>query len=127
MEFSFRPRNDSGPPQLSALLSARDVRNGHSHDIGLKPAHVEAALGPLGALTAWREPFDRARLPAWRERTRAWWSRRCGLFAIRLARLRAAHVAVVDCAYGFQKENKEEGDEIEENRRQGGDGDEDFG
>src|SRR5258708_34195194 len=25
MEFSFRPRNASGGPQLSALLSARDV------------------------------------------------------------------------------------------------------
>ena len=50
-----------------------------------------------------------------------------GVVAIRLARLRAAHVAVVDCAYGCQKENQEEADEIEENRRQEGDGDEEAG
>ena len=50
-----------------------------------------------------------------------------GVVAIRLARLRAAHVAVVDCAYGCQKEDQEEADEIEENRRQEGDGDEEAG
>ena len=35
--------------------------------------------------------------------------------------LRAPHPAVVDCAYGRQKENQEETNEIEENRRQEGD------
>ena len=35
------------------------------------------------------------------------------------------HVPVVDCAYGYQKENQEEADESEENGGQEGDADED--
>ena len=34
------------------------------------------------------------------------------------------HAAVVDCAYGCQKENQKEASEIEENRRKDGDTDE---
>jgi hypothetical protein len=49
----------------------------------------------------------------------------CG--PIQPARLRAALVPVVDCAYGCQKENQEEADEVEESCRQEGQADEEAG
>jgi NADPH:quinone reductase-like Zn-dependent oxidoreductase len=54
--------------------------------------HIQAASVPIGALTAWRGLFDRARLHPGEQVLIHGGAGAVGVFAIQLARLRGAHV-----------------------------------
>lgn len=126
--------NRSGYPGVSvglALGALRMLGQVRRFTGSISPAH---RLGRQfhkerlrGALTAGQEPFIARDLRLGESILVHDGAGAVGVFAKRLARLHAAHVAVVDCAYGCQEGNQEDADEIEENCRHEGDSDEEGG
>ena len=127
----MRKESPDWPSGHYFLHDYRLLREQNPPESGISPAH---RLGSqfhkerlLRALTAGQELFIARDLRLGESVLVHGGAAAVGVFAKRLARLRAAHVAVVDCAYGRQEENQEEADEIEENCRHEGDADEEGG